>query len=135
MKEFVLTQSYATIDEMINSDEVAIYKNQLAQSNEQEYAIVSRIGNHYDLYGSKIEGYAVSPFFKHQDDVVEIKEEGEKMKYAEIEAFIDNEIAKAVEEVKVAYEKEIAELKENQAIELANAKEQAKAELIAKLSA
>ena len=154
MKEFVLTQPYSTVEEMLNSGEVAVYKEELQQGNIEKYAIVSRIGNRYDLNGKKIENYADNPFIAKEDvivftcdeitneDVIEeasitvekILEE-EDMKYCEIEMFIDKEIEKAVAEIKEKHAQEIAVLKEKHAEELANAKYEAKAELIAKLNA
>lgn len=151
MKEFILTQSYATIEDMVNSGEVAVYREELQQGNIEFYAIVSRIGNRYDICGNKISGYVQNPYLLinvpveetiQQDavqnvtkpaEVVEIEEKKEEetdMKYAEIEALIDAEI----EKVKATYEQEIAILKEQHEKELADAKEQAKAELIAKLN-
>lgn len=143
MKEFILTQSYGTLDEMLNSGEVAVYKEELMQGEITEYAIVSRIGNRYDIYGQKIENFALNPFYNQQevhnvttaDEIEEIKVEDKEMKYSEIEVIIDNEIAKAVEQVKNEYEVKIAQLNEQHAIEIANAKAEAKAELIAKLTA
>lgn len=149
MKEFILTQSYTSIDEMLNSDEMSVYKEELQTSEVKEYAIVSRIGNRYDLDGNKIEGFVNNPFYKTQEVevceeaktipvVCEIEEknmEEEKMKYPEIEAFIDEVVAKQIEGVKLVYEEEIAKLKEEHAQELVNAKAEAKAELLAKLNA
>ena len=152
MKEFILTQPYGSLEEMLNSAEVEIYKEELQQGNIERYAIVSRIGNRYDLNGNKIEDFADNPFLVKEDipvsyceitkeDVVEdagitVEEilEGKTMKYFDIEEMIDKEVEKAVEEVKAKYEEEIAKLKEQHAIELEKAKEDAKAELIAKLT-
>lgn len=146
MKEFILTQPYASLEEMLNSAEVAIYKEELEQGFIEKYAIVSRIGNRYDLDGNKIEDFADNPFIVSyteitKEDVVEeaditVEEmlEGKTMKYFDIEEMIDKEVEKAVEEVKAKYEEEIAKLKEQHAIELEKAKEDAKAELIAKLT-
>lgn len=138
MKEFVLTQPYASLDEMINSAEVAVYKEELQQGDIEEYAIVSRIGNRYDLDGNKIEGFATNPFCKVAEASTEIKEEKVTeetgMKYIEIEKLIDAEIEKAVAEVNEKYEKELFALKEKHAQELATAKETVKAELLAKLN-
>lgn len=149
MKEFVLTQPYSTVEEMLNSGEVAVYKEELQQGNIEKYAIVSRIGNRYDLNGKKIEDFVKNPYLKKKQDVVEnvkieiaetLSVEEEKMevktmKYCEIEMFIDKEIEKAVAEIKEKHAQEIAVLKEKHAEELANAKYEAKAELIAKLNA
>lgn len=149
MKEFVLTQPYSTVEEMVNSGEVAVYKEELQQGNIEKYAIVSRIGNRYDLNGKKIEDFVKNPYLKKKQDVVEnvkieiaetLSVEEEKMevktmKYCEIEMFIDKEIEKAVAEIKEKHAQEIAVLKEKHAEELANAKYEAKAELIAKLNA
>lgn len=132
MKEFVLTQPYANVEEMINSAEVAIYKEELQQGDIEKYAIVSRIGNRYDLSGNKIEDFINNPFY------TEIKEEplsgGKDMKYFEIETLIDVEVANAVAALKSKHEKEIEVLKETHEKEIAVAKEQARAELIAKLN-
>ena len=138
MKEFTLTQPYATTDEMINSAEVGVYKEELRCSNEEDYAIVSRIGNRYDLFGNKIERFAKNPFMATTEKlsaVQEIQKEEPIMKYAEIETLIDNEVAKAVAEVKVAYEQQIINLKAQHDAEIANVKENVKAELIARLNA
>lgn len=158
MKEFVLTQPYGTMEEMLNSAEVGIYKEELQNSREEKYAIVSRIGNRYDLNGNRIENFARNPFLQKEENVVEEqradnahyieekKEEVKDMKYVEIEASIDKEIEKAIAEVKVAHEKEIANLKVQHGIELANLKARhveelaeitahVKEELIAKLNA
>lgn len=153
MKEFVLTQPYGSLYEMLNSGEVAVYKEELQQGNIEKYAIVSRIGNRYDVSGKKIEDFAINPYYKNlqkddvfvfdeirREDVIESVEknkimEGTVVKYFEIEKLIDAEIEKAVLEVNEKYEKELAYLKEKHAQELANAKEQVKAELLAKLNA
>lgn len=151
MKEFILTQSYATIEDMLNSGEVAVYIEELQQCNIDFYAIVSRIGNRYNIRGEKIIGYEQNPYSlvnaqevttevevvvenETTEIVKEKKEEETDMKYVEIEALINAEIEKAVAEVKSAYEQEIATLKEQHEKELAEVKEQAKAELIAKLN-
>ena len=139
MKEFALTQPYATTDEMINSAEVGVYKEELRCSNEEDYAIVSRIGNRYDLFGNKIERFAKNPFMATTEKLSAVqeiqKEEQPIMKYAEIETLIDNEVAKAVAEVKVVYEQQIINLKAQHDAEIANVKENVKAELIARLNA
>ena len=149
MKEFVLTQPYSSLDEMVNSAEVGIYKEELQQGNIEKYAIVSRIGNRYDLEGNKVIEFAPNPFYRKgvefvtaettQEDVITaVKEnimEEEEMKYPEIETLIDEVVAKQVEGVKLAHEEEIAKLKEEHAQELANAKAEVKAELLAKLNA
>lgn len=145
MKEFNLTQPYATLEEMMNSAEVAIYKEELQQGSIEKYAIVSRIGNRYDLNGNKVEDFAINPFCCHKEEKVveveaptEIEEkvmEETSMKYLEIEALIDKEIEKAVAEVNAKYEQELSALKEKHAQELATAKAEVKAELLAKLNA
>lgn len=156
--EFYLTQSYATLEEMLNSAEVAVYKEDLQRGTYEKYAIVSRIGNRYDLNGNKIEGYVDNPYFVKQEDIpvfscdkitnediieeagitVEKMLEDETMKYFEIEKLIDAEVEKAVANVKLQHEQEIAELKSFHESELANvkvnAKAEAKAELLAKLN-
>jgi hypothetical protein len=153
MKEFVLTQPYSNLEEMMNSAEVGIYKEELKNSDIKEYAIISRIGNRYDLNGNKIEGYAKNPFNKIEetndgDGFEKIEEkilEEVSVKYLEVEQFIDNAITKAIEETKFAFEqkieelkeqhnKEIEKLKEAHALELAQVKYDIKAELIAKLN-
>ena len=152
MKEFVLTQPYSTVEEMLNSGEVAVYKEELQQGNIEKYAIVSRIGNRYDLQGNKIEDFVDNPFLVKEnipvsyceitnEDVVEEADTtieeilGEKtMKYVEIENLIDAEVEEAVAKVETKFKKEIITLKEQHAQELANAKEEAKAELLAKLN-
>lgn len=140
MKEFNLTQSYATIEELLNSGEVAVYKEELQQSDIDKYAIVSRIGNRYDLQGEKIEKYALNPYFATTEKIAVVVEENKKegeiniMKYAEIEALIDNEVAKAVAEVNAKHEQELATLKEQHAQELANVKYEVRAEIIAKIN-
>lgn len=153
MKEFILTQPYANLEEMLNSAEVTIYKEELQQSNIEKYAIVSRIGNRYDLDGNKIEDFVDNPFIVKQEDVpvsycevtkedvieeasitVEKMLEDETMKYAEVEKVIDNEIKKAVDNVKNEYKQVIAGMKEAHAVEIEKVKEEVKAELIAKLT-
>lgn len=145
MKEFVLTQPYASLDEMLNSGEVAVYKEELQQGDIENYAIVSRIGNRYDLHGKKIEGFAKNPYLKKKEENVvenvktqavkeDIVKEKTDMKYLEIEKLIDAEVEKAVAEINEKYEKELALLKEAHAQELAKAKEEVKAELIAKIN-
>lgn len=139
MKEFVLTQSYSTIGDMLRSEEVKAFVSELEKGEIAEYAIISRIGNRYDLDGNKIAQYAPNPYFSAAEvssvTVEENKKQGENtMKYAEIEALIDNEIAKAVAEVNARHEKELAELKEKYTAELENAKEAVKAEIIAKIN-
>ena len=158
MKEFILTQSYGSIEEMLNSVEVAIYKEELQQGNIEKYAVVSRVGNKYDIDGNKIEDFVDNPFFAKEkkctcynelecicdnEKIVnegnfEEKMEKKEMKYPEIEAFVDGVVEKQVEGIKRAYEEEIAELKKVHEDELATAKENAKAEareeLLAKLN-
>ena len=140
MKEFVLTKSYRDLQEMINSSEMCAAKEELQQGVLKEYAVVSRIGNRYDIDGKRIEGFVVNPFYK-EEKKVEVKD----MKYERIEALIDTEIKTAVEQsevnhsqeiaqIKADYEKKIVELKEMYAAEVVNAKEKAKAELIEKLN-
>lgn len=158
MKEFILTQSYGSIEEMLNSVEVAIYKEELQQGNIEKYAVVSRVGNRYDIDGNKIEDFVDNPFvgtvekapLPYVVEAVEEKMEEKEMKYPEVEAFIDGVVEKQIEDVKRAYEEEItrlkvehaqeiAELKRVHEDELATAKENAKAEareeLLAKLNA
>ena len=150
MKEFVLTQPYNSLEDMLNSGEVAVYKEELQQGNIEKYAIVSRIGNRYDLNGKKIEEFAKNPYLKKKEDAVrnvqtevvetlavevyEEKKENKTMKYFEIETLIDKEVEKAVAEVTEKYEQEISLLKEEHSHELATAKYQVKAELIAKIN-
>ena len=146
MKEFNLTQPYVSLEEMMNSGEVAVYKEELQQGNIEKYAIVSRIGNRYDLDGNRIEDFTNNPFLKKEEASVVYKEaieekviekeilEVKDMKYFEIEKLIDAEVEKAIAEVKNAHEAEIANLKEIHAQELCNAKAEARAELIAKLN-
>lgn len=157
MKEFILTQPYGSLEEMINSGEVDVYRAELETGNIEKYAIVSRIGNRYDLNGNKIEEFADNPFFVKEDipafvcekitneDVVEeagitIEEfiGGKTMKYFEIEKLIDAEVEKAVAECNAKHEQEVAELKRVHEDELAtakaNAKAEAKEELLAKLN-
>lgn len=149
MKEFILTQPYSTIEEMLNSGEVAVYKEELEQGDIDKYAIVSRIGNRYDLNGEKIIESTKNPFYKKkeenvavnaeivivkEDAKIEEKMEDKSMKYCEIEMMIDKEIEKAVAKVNEKYENELSVLKETHAQELANAKYEVKAELLAKLN-
>lgn len=126
MKEYVLTQSYPTINDMIESGEVKVYIDELKYGDIDKYAIVSRIGNRYNINGEKIVDFVQNPFFAEEAKKENIKEVTD-MKYSEIETLIDNEIAKAVEAAIIEKDNEIAEIK-------AAAKEQAKAELIAKLN-
>lgn len=139
MKEFILKQSYASIDEMLQSEELKEFVNELKQGDVDEYAIVSRIGNRYDLDGKKIAKYADNPYFATTEKIAVVvegnKEQGENsMKYTEIETLIDNEIAKVVSEITARHDQELAELKEKHAQELANAKYEVRAELLAKLN-
>ncbi len=130
MKEFILTQSYQSIDEMLNSGEMYVYKEELQTSEVKEYAIVSRIGNRYDIYGNKIVGYAYNPFIvEEKNETLEVN----KMKYVEIEALIDKEIENAIADVTKKYEKDIEELKSKYEIEISKAKELAKEEILAKI--
>lgn len=130
MKEFILTQSYQSIDEMLNSGEMYVYKEELQTSEVKEYAIVSRIGNRYDIYGNKIVGYAYNPFIvEEKNKTLEVN----KMKYVEIEALIDKEIENAIADVTKKYEKDIEELKSKYEIEISKAKELAKEEILAKI--
>ena len=134
MKEFVLTQPYGNLEEMLNSGEVAVYKEELQQGNIEKYAIVSRIGNRYDLNGNKIENYAINPYCGS----AEVKE----MKYTEIEALIDKEVEKAVAEavatLEAKHKTEIEELKQQHANNLVELKNEirtvVKAEILAKLN-
>lgn len=145
MKEFVLTQPYATIEEMLSSGEVAVYKEELEQGNIKKYAIVSRIGNRYDLCGNKIENFVDNPFYNTQhldrseEDIEEKNAEEKNMKYLEIEEMIDDEIQSAIEsalaDAEVKHEQEICKLEEAHAIELAKVRESVKVELLAKLNA
>lgn len=153
MKEFILTQSYATIEEMINSDEMAIYIEELKTSKVEEYAIVSRTQKRYDINGNKIENFVKNPFIVEEiaanEPVIEknVLEEN-KMKYCEVESAIDKVVydiikqtnAKCFEEIealKIAHENEISNLKEEYENQLINVKEsartEAKAEILAKL--
>lgn len=152
MKEFILTQPYANLEEMLNSAEVGIYKEELQQGNIEKYAIVSRIGNRYDLQGNKIEDFVDNPYLVKEDipvsyceitneDVVEevditVEEmlEDKTMKYFEIEKLIDAEIEKAVANVKLQHEQDIAELKASHEIELMNIKAEVKAEILKKIN-
>ena len=130
MKEFILTQPYNSIEEMVNSGEMAVYVDELKQHSISKYAIVSRIGNRYDIHGNRIEGFIDNPFGVN---VEELKTEGISMKYLEIEALIDAEVEKATAELKVKHEQEIESLKQVHELELANVKSQVKAEILAKL--
>lgn len=141
MKQYVLTKPYATLEAMINSDEVARAKEELQKGEIKEYAIVSRIGNRYDLNANKILGYALNPYY--QEKTMEDKKD---MKYTNIEAIIDQEIATAVEKANIQHaqeiakinadhEKEVIAIKEKHAADLVKAKDLAKAELLAKLNA
>lgn len=132
MKEFILTQPYTTIEEMVNSGELSVYKEELQQGNIEKYAIVSRIGNRYDIEGKKIEDYATNPFLEVAE---EVEKENNVMKYQEIEMLIDKEIEQAIAEVNAKYEAKLKEIKEAHEYELFHAKEQVKNELIAKLNA
>lgn len=126
MKEFNLTQSYTSVEDMVNSEEVASFKNELAQQNIDCYAIISHIGNRYDVFGNKISGYAQNPYLK--------LEEVKKMKYDDIEKLVDTLIESAVATIRSEYEQKITALTAQHEKQLADAKEQAKVDLIAKLS-
>ena len=127
MKEYILTQPYATMEEMLNSAEVGVYKEDLSNCLDEEYAIISRIGNRYDIFGNRIEKFAKNPFITKE---IKKEETENTMKYAEIENLIDNEVNKAVSDVKATYEKEIENLKNHYQEEIANAKANAKNEII-----
>jgi hypothetical protein len=144
MKEFILTMPYSSTEEMANSGEVAVYKEELQQSGEEKYAIVSRIGNRYDVFGNRIGDFAINPFLTQTQEevpveIIETITEEKEMKYAEIEALIDREIEKAVTELTEKHQLEIAELTRKHTLEIAemqvNAKAQAKAEILALLNA
>ena len=150
MKEFILTQPYASLEEMLNSAEVGIYKEELQQCEIKKYAIVSRIGNRYDINGNKIEDFADNPFIiiaeEIDDKVLEIEEDEEDDEEGEcsvdkyehikdaIEDLIDEEIEKVINELYYKHSQEIAILKEKHAQELEKVKRETKAELIAKLA-
>lgn len=140
MKEFVLTQPYGSLEEMLNSAEVSIYKEELMQGDIESYAIVSRIGNRYDLEGDKLVDFALNPFYNKIEIANETIEEEKvlektNMKYFEIEKLIDAEVEKAVAECNAKHEQEIADLKAFHQDELANAKANAKAEILEKINA
>lgn len=139
MKDFVLTKPYSTIDEMLNSEEVTIFKEELKNGNFENYAIVSRTGKRYDLKGNKIDSFAKNPFFETQEEEKTIieknqTEEQKEMKYLDIESLIDKEVAKAVEETRIMYEKEIENLKLQHANELISIKDKVKAEILSKIN-
>lgn len=139
MKEFVLTQPYLSVDEMISSGEVAVYKDELQNCGDELYAIVSRTGKRYDLNGNKIDSFAKNPFFETQEEEKTIieknqTEEQKEMKYLDIESLIDKEVAKAVEETRIMYEKEIENLKLQHANELISIKDKVKAEILSKIN-
>lgn len=142
MKEFVLTQPYLSVDEMVNSGEVAVYKDELQNCGEELYAIVSRTGKRYDLFGNKIDDFAQNPFLGKNENgqvqdltiIEEKKVENEEMKYSNIEALIDAEVAKAIEQIKAEHAKEIENLKAEHAKEILTVHDTVKAELLAKIS-
>ena len=138
MKDFVLTKPYSTIDEMLNSEEVTIFKEELKNGNFENYAIVSRTGKRYDLKGNKIDSFAKNPFFEQHEETTIIEknqtEEQKEMKYVDIESLIDKEVAKAVEETRIMYEKEIENLKLQHANELISIKDTVKAEILSKIN-
>ena len=138
MKDFVLTKPYSTIDEMLNSEEVTIFKEELKNGNFENYAIVSRTGKRYDLKGNKIDSFAKNPFFEQHEETTIIEknqtEEQKEMKYVDIESLIDKEVAKAVEETRIMYEKEIENLKLQHANELISIKDKVKAEILSKIN-
>lgn len=139
MKELILTQSYSTINDMLNSEEVKEFVKELEQGNIDEYAVVSRIGNRYNLDGKRISKFAQNPYVTTSANISQVETENKKqgentMKYTEIEALIDNEIAKAVADINAKHEQELAELKEKYTAELESAKATVKAEIIAKIN-
>lgn len=149
MKEYILTQPYGNLDEMLNSVEVSIYKEELTQGNIEQYAIVSRIGNRYDLHGNKIEGFAKNPYLtgqKTEEETVIVEETIMSTRYQKIEELINEEVAKEVAKRKDAfevevrlfreqYEQEISSLKAKHEEELAKVRDEVKAEFIARLTA
>lgn len=138
MKDFVLTKPYSTIEDMLNSEEVTIFKEELKNGNFENYAIVSRTGKRYDLKGNKIDSFAKNPFFEQHEETTIIEknqtEEQKEMKYVDIESLIDKEVAKAVEETRIMYEKEIENLKLQHANELISIKDTVKAEILSKIN-
>ena len=138
MKDFVLTKHYSTIEDMLNSEEVTIFKEELKNGNFENYAIVSRTGKRYDLNGNKIDSFAKNPFFEQHEETTIIEknqtEEQKEMKYVDIESLIDKEVAKAVEETRIMYEKEIENLKLQHANELISIKDTVKAEILSKIN-
>ena len=138
MKDFVLTKPYSTIEDMLNGEEVTIFKEELKSGNFENYAIVSRTGKRYDLNGNKIDSFAKNPFFEQHEETTIIEknqtEEQKEMKYLDIESLIDKEVAKAVEETRIAYEKEIENLKLQHANELISIKDAVKAEILSKIN-
>ena len=138
MKDFVLTKPYSTIEDMLNSEEVTIFKEELKNGNFENYAIVSRTGKRYDLKGNKIDSFAKNPFFEQHEETTIIEknqtEEQKEMKYVDIESLIDKEVAKAVEETRIMYEKEIENLKLQHANELISIKDKVKAEILSKIN-
>lgn len=142
MKEFVLTQPYLSVDEMVNSGEVAVYKDELQNCGEELYAIVSRTGKRYDLFGNKIDDFAQNPFLGKNENgqiqdliiIEEKKVEDKEMKYSNIEALIDAEVANAIEQIKAEHAKEIENLKAEHAKEILTVHDAVKAELLAKIS-
>ena len=138
MKDFVLTKPYSTIDDMLNSEEVTIFKEELKNGNFENYAIVSRTGKRYDLNGNKIDSFARNPFFETHEETTIIEknqtEEQPEMKYVDIESLIDKEVAKAVEATRIMYEKEIENLKLQHANELISIKDTVKAEILSKIN-
>ena len=138
MKDFVLTKPYSTIEDMLNSEEVTIFKEELKNGNFENYAIVSRTGKRYDLKGNKIDSFAKNPFFETQEETTTIEknqtEEQKEMKYLDIESLVDKEVAKAVEATRITYEKEIENLKLQHANELISIKDTVKAEILSKIN-
>lgn len=138
MKDFVLTKPYSTIEDMLNSEEVTIFKEELKNGNFENYAIVSRTGKRYDLKGNKIDSFAKNPFFEQHEETTIIEknqtEEQKEMKYVDIESLIDKEVAKAVEATRITYEKEIENLKLQHANELISIKDTVKAEILSKIN-
>lgn len=153
MKEYVLTKPYPNTASMINGDEVGKVIESLMVGDVRSYAIVSRIGNRYDLSGNRIDGFAENPFYKPTEELQVVEEpqqeqerEEHNMKYVEIEALIDAEVEKAVAQIKqkhdaeiaeinAQHEAQVAEINERHATEIAEVRLNVRAELIAKLNA
>ena len=159
MKSFQLEKPYENMDQMRKSEEMEKIVEQLKSENIDLYEVKSRIGNKYDIFGNPINGFAKNPYYKvdcytanvtrtvvTQSEVKdetpaeapknkkENKKENKEMPREDLHKIIDeeieNEISEKLGQLKALYEEKIANLEEQHAAELAEARNKVKAELL-----